>query len=254
MLSNTNSLIGYWVLDSDPERAHKIGEFYLRFTSEGLLQEGNQNKWRIYVLSFRYWIDGDLIATICPPNPRTELTPFSIAEDGKLTLSYGNYDTVWAKSDKKYFFESMNIWDPGILFERQTDYMSLLDSKPQGYQIERALRLDISPQILINTEALWKSWKYSRAAFASFHLDDFQHILNQGVLIDDDDNEDRTLLSYLAEDGHTEAVRLMLDHGAEINHLDIYPLTALDGAIAAKRTDTVVLLRERGAKLASELD
>ena len=170
MSRELNSLIGYWVLDSAPENTAEIGEFYLRFTSDGLLQHGNQNKWRIYVLSFQYEIEGDAIATICPPNPRTELTPFSIAEDGRLILSYGNYDTVWAESDKKDFFESDKIWDPGILFERQIDYISLLDSKPRDYQIKWAGLLGISPQVLVNTDALWKCWKYGRSPFASFHL------------------------------------------------------------------------------------
>lgn len=253
MSSQLNSLIGYWVVDSAPEQTHEIGQICLRFTSEGLLQEGNENKWRIYVLSFKYWIEGDAIATICPPNPRTELTPFSIAKDGKLILPYRNYETVWVRTEKKEFFDSNNIWDPGILFERQTDYLSLLNSKPQDYQIEHALRLGIFPQILVNTNAMWKCWQYARSRFASFHLEDFDHILNQGVLIDDEDNEDRTLLSYLAEDGYTQAVLKALEHGANINHLDLFGTTALDWATWTGRTETIRVLRECGGKLGSDL-
>ena len=254
MSNNLNSLIGYWVLDSALENAHEIGVTHLRFASKGLLQEGNENEWRIYVLSFQYWIEGDAIATICPPNPRTELTPFSIANDGKLILSDDNNETTWARTGKNEFFDSNNIWDPGILFERQTDYMSLLDSKPQGYQIEQALRLDISPQLLVNTNAMWKCWKYARSRFASFHLEDFDHILKQGVLIDDEDNEDRTLLSYLAEDGYSQAVQKALEHGANINHLDLYGTTALDWATWTGRTETIWVLRDCGGKLGSDLD
>lgn len=254
MSNDPNSLIGYWVLELDPENAHEIGVTHLRFGENGLLQEGFENKWRIVVISFHYWIEGNAIATTCSPNLRIEFTPFSLTDDGKLVLSEGSYSSTWAPTAKKEFFDSENIWKSGVLSGRRVDYMSLLDSKPRDYEIDLALQLNISPQILVNTGALWMCWEYSRSRFASFHLDEFEHILRQGVQIDDDDNEDRTLLSYLAEDGNTEGVRLMLDHGAEINHMDIYPFTALDHAIAANRSDTADLLRERGAKLASELD
>ena len=240
--NDLNSLIGYWVLDCAPENAHEIGIIHLRFTSAGLLQEGYENEARNYVLSFKYWIEGDAIATICPPNPRNEVTPFSIDNNGNLILSDGGYENTWARTEKKDFFDSKSIWDPGILFERQVDYMSLLDSEPYDYQIKRALFLGIPPQILINTVVLWKCWKYGRSRFASFHLEDFDHILNRDVLIDDEDNEDRTLLSYLAEDGLTDAVKSAVEYGANINHADLYGNTPLDYAVWKGRVETVRLM------------
>lgn len=254
MSSYPNSLIGYWVLESDPENAHEIGITHLRFEKNGLMQTGNENEWRIHVLSYQYWIEGEAIATTCSPNPRIEFTPFSVTNDGRLVLSEGSYNSIWAPTTKKEFFNSQNIWDSGILSGRSVDYISLLDSKPVEYQKEMALRLGISPQLLVNTKALWSCWEYARSRFASFHVDDFGFILDRGVLVDHDDNEDRTLLSYLSDDGCTEGVRLLLDHGAKINRLDIYPLTALDYAVAANQNDTVALLRERGGKQADELD
>lgn len=84
-------------------------------------------------------------------------------------------------------------------------------------------------------------------------FEDFDHVLNQGVLIDNEDNEDRTLLSYLAEDGHTNAVKKALEHGANINHFDLFGNTALDYAAWAGRTETIWVLRECGGKLGSDL-
>jgi hypothetical protein len=176
-----------------------MGSTHIRFANDGLLQEGYENEWRIYVLSFQYWVEGDAVMTICLPNPRIEITPFSIIGNEKLALSFGDEKTIWIRTEKKEFFESNNVWNPGFLFERQIDYMSLLDLEPREYQIHRASVLEISPQILLNTDAMWKCWKYGRSSFASFHLEDFEQILRRGVLIDEEDNEERTLLSYLAE-------------------------------------------------------
>ncbi|MEO6334656.1 MAG: hypothetical protein ABIO91_06685 [Pyrinomonadaceae bacterium] len=243
MSTDSNSLIGYWALDSAPESAYEVGVTHIRFADESLLQEGNENEWRRYVLSFEYWLEGESIATICPPNPRIEQTPFSIAGGEKLTLFYANQEMTWARCDRKKFFESKNIWDPGILFDRQTDYMSLLELKPKAYQIERSLMLDIDPQFLVNTEALWKCWRYGNASFASFHLADFEQILARGVLIDEVDNEDRTLLSYLAEDGYAAAVQKAVQYGAVVNHYDLYEHTALDYATWANRSETMEILK-----------
>ncbi len=248
MSIDPNPLIGYWVLESAPESPHEVGVTYLRFTTDGVLQEGNENEWRIYVLSFQYWIEGDSIATVCPPNPRTELTPFAITPSGNLVLSDGRQETVWTRNERKEFFESKSIWDPGFLFDRQVDYMALLESEPYAYQVERAIALGMSPQVLVNTDVMWKCWKYGKASFAAFHPEDFEEILARGVLIGDEDDEDRTLLSYLAEDGNSHAVQKAVQYGADVNHRDIYENTALDYATWVNRSETTELLKTLGAR------
>ncbi len=254
MVESQNNLVGCWIIDSAPENTGEVaGEVYLRFTENGLLQWGYENQWRICVISHDYWIEGESIGTICPPNPRKEFTPYSIIPDGKLRLAYSNYETIWAKTEKQEFFESNNIWNPGILFERQEDYMSLLNSPPYDYQIKRADYLGISPQILVNTNVLWQAWSYSGAAFASFHFDDFKYILQQGVFTEETCNMGNTLLSYLAADGYIEAVELLLNQGANINHKNISQATALDVAIYANQSNVVELLRKKGAKLGNEI-
>jgi hypothetical protein len=248
MNGSENELIGYW--SSESEFGSTV---YIRFTEDGLLQWGYENEWRICNISHNYRIENETLATICPPNPRKEFTPYTISPDGVLKFIYTNRETIWKRAEKQAFFDSENIWDPGILFGRQIDYMALLGQPPHPFQIKRADYLKISPQTIVNTHALWNAWEYSMAEFASLHLDDFKFILEQGVLIDEDDNMDTTLLSHLAADGHIEAVRLLLDNGADINHINILSATALDSAIWTNQSETIKLLRERGAKTGEEL-
>ena len=243
---NANLLVGYWVLVSDAEAPYEIGLTHLRFADGGLLQEGNETKSRIYGLSLRYWIDEDFIYTICAPNPRTEKTGFSITAEGHLELLDGDRKTTWSYSEKQVFFDSRDVWNPGILFERQTDYLGLLTAEPNEHYRRAAVYLDTSPQILMNTHAMWQCWKYGRARFASFHLEDLEFILKQGVLIDDEDNEDRTLLSYLAEDGNKDAVEIAVKYGSSIDHCDLYGWTALDYATSGKRHETAELIERLG--------
>ena len=129
----------------------------------------------------------------------------------------------------------------------------MLDSPPHPIQIKRAKHLNISPKIIVNTNALRDLHKYSQAEFASFHLEDFKYILQQGVWKDEEDDTDTKLLSYFAGDGFTNAVELMLDYGFEINAKDILDNTALDYAIWKNYNETAELLKERGAKLGSEI-
>lgn len=250
MVQTQNDLIGYWAFASQTQLNSQI---YIRFTESGLLQWGYQNPWLICNISHNYWIENGNIGTICLPNPRKELIPYSITNEGNLKLIYINRETVWKKAEKQEFFERKDIWNPGIPFPRQIDYMALLDLPPHPLQIKRAEYLGISPQILVNTNALWKLWEYSQAEFSSFHMDDFKHILDQSVLIDDEDDMDTTLLGYLAQDGYAEAVAVLIDKGADINHLDILENTPLDYAIWKNQTETIKLLRKHGAKSRKEI-
>lgn len=248
MTQTRNELIGYWSSETQFDST-----VYIRFTGNRLLQWGYENEWRICNISHSYWIENESIGTICLPNPRKEFTSYSITADGLLKLNYTNRETVWEKAEKQEFFDCKNIWNPGIPFARQIDYMALLKSAPHHFQVERAKNMNVPPQILVNTNALWKCWEYAQAEFASLHLDDFEFILEQGVLIDEDDDMDTTLLSHLAHDGYTEAVTRMLNKGADINHVDILQNTALDWAIWKNQVETIKILQKKGAKLGSEL-
>ena len=47
---------------------------------------------------------------------------------------------------------------------------------------------------------------------------------------------------YLAGDGYTEAVRLLLDNGFDVNAVDLHGETAVDHAIYRHRKETLQLL------------
>lgn len=247
----SNELSGDWAFVSKTEFNSLL---YIRFTKNGSLHWGYQNQWLTCNIPHNYWFENGSIATVCPPNPRKELTPFEITSDGKLKLKYLNRETIWERAETQQFFENKDIWNPGIPFPRQIDYMALLKEKPRNFQIERAKNLGISPQILVNTNALWKLHEYSQAEFASFHLDDFKFILEQGILVDEEDNMDATLLSHFAGDGYVEAVKLMLEFGFDINAKDITDNTPLDYALWKNQSDVAGILRENGAKTGKEIE
>ena len=254
MMPPQNEIVGYWLIESAPDdSSERAGEVYLHFTEDNVLQWGYENRWRICVISYNYQIECNYIQTTCPPNTRKEFSEFSFTKDGKLKLFYSNYETIWVKTHKQDFFESKNIWNPGILHTSQENYMEFLNSKPHPLEIKRAEYLGVSPQIIINTAVLWESWRYSRAAFAKFHFEDFKYILEQGVLVNDEGNMDETLLHYLAGDGYIDAVELMLNNGANINHPDITGNTPLDYAKWKNRTSVIEPLKKRGGKSGDEI-
>jgi len=150
-------LIGYWIIDSVEEYAPEYyGQIYLRFTDDNLLQWGYEKPDKICVLSFNYWVEDESIITVLPPNPRREFTPYLIMTDGKLKLTYRNYDTLWAKTTERAFFTSEARWEPDPTMIRP-DYMSLLQQPPSVYQRQAAEYEGVSPQLVINTDALLES-------------------------------------------------------------------------------------------------
>ena len=243
-----NHLVGYWVIDTVEEGAPEYyARVHLHITGDGLLQWGYEKPDRICVVSFRYWAEGDSIVTALPPNPRKEFTPYTITSDGKLRLVYSSYETVWVRTTEQLFFssEARQESDPTLI---RPDYMASLQLPPTDWQRRVAESKGVSPQLIINTNALWAGWRYSYEPFSSFHLDDFADILERGVLPDWRNNEDRTLLMLVVSGRCKEAVNLLLDNGYDINARDLYGATALDYAVRGNLSDVVELLIARGAK------
>ncbi len=220
---------------------------------DGLVQWGYAKPDKICVQSFYYRIKDGVVVTVLSPNPREERTPYLITPDGKLKLSYSYYDTLWARTTEQAFFTDGDRWEPDPEMSRP-DYMAYLRQPPNVYQRGEAQSNGVPPQFVINTDALWKVWKYSRGTFCSFHLKDFKSILERGVIPSRTCNEDRTLLMYLAGDGYTEAVRLLLDNGFDVNAVDLHGETAVDHAIYRHRKETLQLLFGRGGRSGREIE
>lgn len=74
-------------------------------------------------------------------------------------------------------------------------------------------------------------------------------MLDQGVDLRKADYNSRTALMNAARNGCTEIVRLIIQHGADINHRNSpWNMSALDWARREKRSDVVDLLIKSGAK------
>lgn len=73
-------------------------------------------------------------------------------------------------------------------------------------------------------------------------------VLDQGVPVDARFRYDRTALSFAADRGSVEIVKMLLDRGAEVNAKDTYyRLTALTWALEKGHVEIVRLLLDKGA-------
>jgi hypothetical protein len=245
-------LTGYWAYEPSQGNiaGHSSAE-YLFFSENDLLQWGYENPDKICVISFNYKIDPQFIKTVMLPNPREESTPYLVTPDGQLKIWFSHYETVWVKTGKKEFFTSSARWEPDPEWERP-DYMKILASPLTEYHYQRAKVFNVSPQIAANTQALWLCWECSKRLFCSFHEDDFEYILRRGVLPGLKGNEGETLLMLVAGSGYTEAAKLLLDNGFEINTKNISGKTALDYATYHDRKETIQLLLSRGGTYGKE--
>ncbi|MFA7717237.1 MAG: ankyrin repeat domain-containing protein [Candidatus Absconditabacterales bacterium] len=87
---------------------------------------------------------------------------------------------------------------------------------------------------------------------------DLENLLNEGIDIDQTDFQGRTALQmYATKRNRTEAIEMLINRGANINHVFMYqdriPFTALDGAIQTGKTENADILRKHGAKTGKEV-
>lgn len=87
--------------------------------------------------------------------------------------------------------------------------------------------------------------------------DELFSLFDNGMDIDQVDFQDRTALQLMSYRGKKDCVERLLTMGANINHISMYqgriPLTALDAAREARRTEIIELLLAHGAKTGKEL-
>lgn len=98
--------------------------------------------------------------------------------------------------------------------------------------------------------------KVERAFFGS--PDELIRQITEGEIgIDDTDFEERTAVMMMTAQGHTEAVKWLIAHGANLNRINMYqgriPMSALDAARQTNRKILEQLLRDNGAKSGQEI-
>lgn len=93
--------------------------------------------------------------------------------------------------------------------------------------------------------------KVEQAFFGS--PDDLMRKIEEGEIgINDTDFEDRTAVMMMVARGAEQAVRQLIDQGADLNRINMYqgriPMSALDAARQTRRASLEQLLLENGAK------
>ncbi len=96
-----------------------------------------------------------------------------------------------------------------------------------------------------------KKTKLTQAAFDG-KLEQVISFVNNGVSVNQVDEEGQTALSWAAGEGHLEIVKFLLDNDAEINKRDGHDYTALDWACFNNKTEVVEFLLVRDADIHGE--
>src|SRR5258708_1721030 len=88
-------------------------------------------------------------------------------------------------------------------------------------------------------------------------IEDLQSLFNGGMSIDQTDFEGRTALQVMSFQGNKAAVEMLISRGANVNAIFMYhdriPMTALDAAQEARKTEIVAVLLAHGGKMGKEL-
>lgn len=116
-----------------------------------------------------------------------------------------------------------------------------------------ALDATTEPQI---NPAVEHMKKVEQAFFGS--PDDLMKKIEDGEIgVDDTDFEDRTAVMMMTARGAEQAVRQLIDQGADLNRINMYqgriPMSALDAARQTRRASLEQLLLENGAKTGRDI-
>ena len=88
-------------------------------------------------------------------------------------------------------------------------------------------------------------------------ISDLEALFDEGMDINQTDFSDRTALMMCTVQGKTDAVKMLIQRGADINLISMYqgriPKTALDGARECRKSAIEQILVEHGAKTGAEL-
>lgn len=73
--------------------------------------------------------------------------------------------------------------------------------------------------------------------------------IQQGINVDTPDPDGQTALMFAGFNGHTKVMRLLLEHGADVNHTSVLDRTALMVTASGPNLEAVELLLSEGAKV-----
>src|SRR5947207_14304262 len=103
MLENAenNSLVGKWKSDPDDQEAiSEYGDVSLDFSPNGGLTYTVHAEGKRQLMLLTYRVEGDVLITDQPSDPRQERTRFEIRPDGKLVLLYAHRPSTYVRVDE----------------------------------------------------------------------------------------------------------------------------------------------------------
>ena len=85
------ALFGKWRVDpTDLAAVDRFGETELHFRNDGILIYTVKDETKDEIAILRFRVDGDVLITDQPSEPREERTRFGLTEDGRLFLDDGH--------------------------------------------------------------------------------------------------------------------------------------------------------------------
>jgi hypothetical protein len=85
------NLVGLWEIDkADRQALAAVGDVVLDFGDDGVLVYAVRGEDSAQIFDLRYHVEGNVVVTDQPSAPRVERTAFAFADDGSLTLAFGD--------------------------------------------------------------------------------------------------------------------------------------------------------------------
>ncbi len=98
---SAQELLGKWKSDPDDAQGYdKYGDVSLEFLDSGELVYTMEDPHRQSTILMQFRVEGDEIVTTQQANPREERTKYRIADDGRLSLTFGGIETCYIRGSE----------------------------------------------------------------------------------------------------------------------------------------------------------
>ena len=189
-----------------------------------------------------HWNEGELLAEL--DRVAAMIQPYLLPEQREFQ------EEEWGRRGEKRTFENELASVSEFIRTRKSDILQEIGDgmpvwrrKPRPPFVVGPEGFDMKQFIQLPEEGLWHA----------AHMGDLsamkQYIAEGADVNAPDDDLNVTPLAWSVTHGHTEAVRLLIENGADVNMRDDNGSTVLHGAAVFGRTDVVKLLIENGADL-----
>jgi hypothetical protein len=92
-------LVGKWRSDPDDASINEYGDVSLDFSPNGGLAYTVHTEGKRQVMLLTYRVEGEILITDQPSDPKEERTRFKIRPDGRLVLMYEHRSSAYVRAD-----------------------------------------------------------------------------------------------------------------------------------------------------------